>query len=165
MDTVTYKTKSEVGVVQAKKSAIIERELTRILEEKGVLSPAVIVDEARDEASPLHPFFEWRDDVAAEKYRQSQAMAMILATKMVCELMSTDNKQPTVKTTKSSLVRSFLPFIRGNGFATRPVVLNDQEVREAFIARKKGELKSWCASVIDIPELVSVREALEKLLE
>ena len=47
-------------------------ELNRIYTKNGALNPADIVDESRPEDAPLHDCFEWRDDVAAEKYREQQ---------------------------------------------------------------------------------------------
>jgi len=50
--------------------------------EKG-LSPKTLVDASRDENAPLHGEFEWRDDVAAEKYRLSQAQGIIQNLRIV----------------------------------------------------------------------------------
>lgn len=41
------------------------------------LTPKTLLDANRDEDTPLHDYFEWRDDVAAEKYRESQAQYII----------------------------------------------------------------------------------------
>lgn len=43
----------------------------------GLLRPQAVVDDARDEDSPLHGAFEWDDGVAAEKYRIDQAQRLI----------------------------------------------------------------------------------------
>ena len=51
----------------------------------GKLTPAAVVDSARPEESVLHEDFEWRDDVAAEKYRQGQARQMVGAVRIVRE--------------------------------------------------------------------------------
>lgn len=48
-------------------------ELNRIYQKRGELVPRDIVDESRPQDAVLHPCFEWRDDVAAEKYRENQA--------------------------------------------------------------------------------------------
>jgi hypothetical protein len=37
------------------------------------LTPAVVVQDAQIHGSPLHPFFEWDDRVAASKHREDQA--------------------------------------------------------------------------------------------
>lgn len=51
----------------------------------GLLRPQAVVDEARDEKSPLHNAFEWDDGVAAEKYRLDQAQRLIRSFRVVCE--------------------------------------------------------------------------------
>lgn len=42
-----------------------------------VVEPSEIVNKARDESTELHKCFEWRDDIAAEKYRLHQARVML----------------------------------------------------------------------------------------
>jgi hypothetical protein len=41
------------------------------------LTPAMVVDAARPEDSPIHLCFEWDDEAAAEKHRQDQARVLI----------------------------------------------------------------------------------------
>lgn len=45
----------------------------------GSVTPAMVVDEARADDSPLHPAFEWHEDVAAELYREEQARHLMRA--------------------------------------------------------------------------------------
>lgn len=52
-------------------------ELDRICSKHGHLKASVVVDEARVETSPIHCAFEWDDSVAAEAYRERQAMGLI----------------------------------------------------------------------------------------
>lgn len=52
-------------------------ELDRIYKERGRLDAADVVEESRPKSAPLHPCFEWRDNVAAEKYREHQARNLI----------------------------------------------------------------------------------------
>jgi hypothetical protein len=51
--------------------------LRDILDRRGEHTPAVIVDEARPDDAPLHEYFEWDDDVAAERHREAQARRLI----------------------------------------------------------------------------------------
>lgn len=51
--------------------------LTDILTRRGVLTPAVVVDESRPEDAPLHGDFVWDNDEAGELYRQVQAAHII----------------------------------------------------------------------------------------
>jgi len=43
----------------------------------GRLKPLAVVDEARNVKHPLHPYFEWDDQVAATSYRMEQARTLI----------------------------------------------------------------------------------------
>jgi hypothetical protein len=43
----------------------------------GAVTPKALVEVARDAKSPIHQYFEWNDEVAAEKYRLYQARTLI----------------------------------------------------------------------------------------
>lgn len=43
----------------------------------GVVTPGMVLDEARDEASVLHGAFTWDDGAAAEKWRVHEAQQLI----------------------------------------------------------------------------------------
>lgn len=51
--------------------------LTCIYQQRGELTPQIVVDEARPADSALHSRFEWDDQTAAEEYRKVQAAHMI----------------------------------------------------------------------------------------
>lgn len=51
----------------------------------GLLRPADVVEEARDENSPLHGAFCWDDTEAARLYRLDQAQRLIRKFKVVIE--------------------------------------------------------------------------------
>lgn len=48
----------------------------------GGLTPPIVVEEARAKDHPLHDYFEWRDGIAAEKYREDQARALIRSVRI-----------------------------------------------------------------------------------
>ncbi len=52
-------------------------EIRAIYVRHGRLTPALVVDEARDETHPLHTHFQWDDSIAGEQYRQVQAARLI----------------------------------------------------------------------------------------
>lgn len=64
--------------------------LTAIHDEHGVLTPALVVDVARDPEHPLHSRFEWDDGIAAEKYRLVQA-GELLRVKLAKDPARPDN--------------------------------------------------------------------------
>lgn len=51
--------------------------LKAIEDREGRLTPAAVLDVARDKASVLHSEFEWNDGVAAEQWRLEQARRLI----------------------------------------------------------------------------------------
>ena len=58
-------------------------ELTRIYADNGELSAPLVVDEARPDDAPLHPAFEWDDQVAAELHREHQARTLIRSVQII----------------------------------------------------------------------------------
>lgn len=60
-------------------------ELCEKLESTVGLTPKTLLDASRGENSLLHNEFEWRDDVAAEKYRECQASHIIRSLIVVSE--------------------------------------------------------------------------------
>lgn len=106
--------------------------LTDIYRENGTLTPALVVDIARDPGHPLHNRFEWDDTVAAEKYRQVQAGELIRAVK-VTEATGDDT---------DVRVRAFHSVPRPDGTTYVPV----EEVREDDFTRQlviKAAEREW----------------------
>jgi hypothetical protein len=56
--------------------------LQAIYDERGELTPALVVDVARDDRHPLHTRFEWNNTLAAEKYRRHQAHELIKSVRL-----------------------------------------------------------------------------------
>lgn len=57
-------------------------QLQGIYDERRSLTPADVVDVARDPEHPLHERFEWDDSVAGERWRQHQAGELIRSVKI-----------------------------------------------------------------------------------
>lgn len=56
--------------------------LTDIYRRRGSLTPRDVVDESVSPDSPLHHRFEWDDTVAGDRFRLTQASAMIRSAKV-----------------------------------------------------------------------------------
>ncbi len=61
-------------------STNLREQLQTIRDEHGALSPALVVEVARDPEHPLHGRFEWDDTLAAEKWRLEQAGQLLRVT-------------------------------------------------------------------------------------
>jgi hypothetical protein len=57
-------------------------EIKAIRDRHGKLTPKLVLDTARDASHPLHSRFEWRDGLAAEKYRLIQAQELIASVRL-----------------------------------------------------------------------------------
>lgn len=64
-------------------AAVAGEELERIAERDGEIRTATVVDEARPDDAPLHPVFEWDDEIAAESYRRHQARHLIRSVRVI----------------------------------------------------------------------------------
>ena len=150
---IQYKPK----VKRERKSVVVDAELEKIYVKHGKVDIDVVLAEAAKPKNPLHSYFEWNDQKAGEKYRKVQAYSMIMASKFVVQLVS-DGKSPSI--VDSASVRRLVSAFRGEGFRMRADALGDDGARAAIIETKKNALKSWCNSVIDIPELAEIRQTI-----
>lgn len=58
-------------------------QLQAIYDQAGTLTPALVVDTARDPGHPLHDRFDWDNAVAGEAWRKHQAHELITSVKIV----------------------------------------------------------------------------------
>ena len=155
-------------VVVERKGKVVERELDKIAGEHGTISPELVVKEARNRNHPLHRFFDWNDKSAGMKYRLEQAADMIRASKYLDVLQNAREVPLGVEEVPEGEVRrmrAYLPTYEDRVFVPRATVLDDREMREAFVERKIGELRGWCNSVSDVEELRSLWEKILRSID
>ena len=160
--TTSYVQKDEA--LKKRKSHVVEEQLKRIYTEAGQLTPDLILSKARDARHPLHASFEWDDSIAGEKFRRVQATQMLLASKFVC-MLAGQKRGELPEVISAGPVRQFLPESRGGPFRMRNEVLSDDGKRAEFVERKRAALKSWCQSVVDVPELKGICKTILDMLD
>lgn len=124
------------------------------LEEKGKLTPAALVDVSRAEDAPLHKCFEWADEIAAEKYRQSQASSMLRHLEIVTTKKK-DDPEPVS-------IRTFFP-VPQEGYRSISYIMSDEEKRENLLRQAKDELARFRHKYKMLKELAPVFAAIEKV--
>lgn len=67
---------------RVEKPSIYAAALAAIEQKHGRLTPALVVEEARDTEHPLHDEFTWDDSVAAKQWREAQAREIIRAARI-----------------------------------------------------------------------------------
>lgn len=63
-------------------STHLRAQLQAIYDQHRKLTPALVVDEARDPQHPLHARFEWDDSIAGERWRHHQAHELITSVRV-----------------------------------------------------------------------------------
>jgi len=122
-----------------------------------------IVEKARDENSAMHVLFEWNNDIAAEKWRETQAGHIMRHLKISYTESSREEDEPETKTIKP--VRLFYGNpTEGSGFVSIMKVMSDADMYHQLLARAKSELNAFREKYKMLKELQPVFEAIEKAL-
>ena len=138
-------------------------ELDRIRRRDGTLRPDVVVDEARPEEAPLHPAFEWRDQVAAEQWREHQASTLIKVVRVV----PSAPVEPRVASVRpvtqaaAAVVQRYDPLAREVMEAVGAVVEARRKVQELKLrTQRMGDRKSMAVLGVAFGMLDEAHEAL-----
>ena len=131
-------------------------EVESIHKELGMVKPADVVDRARDKSNPLHPQFEWRDSVAAEKHRCQQARQMISNLVVV----TIDGEEEGV------LSPAYVSVITSEesgerGYVRVSCALNDDELRERALQDALRMLNGLRRRYSSLTRLVKLLDGVE----
>lgn len=101
----------------------------------GILQVDAVLDEAKDESSPLHGHFEWDDSVAAEAHRRYQARVLIQRCKI------------TVVESEPTTIRAFVSLQSdreaGGGYRMTTKVMDDAALREELMHDIRLTIARW----------------------
>ncbi len=140
-------------------SSGLRDQLQAIYDKHERLTPALVVEEARDESHPLHNRFEWDDAVAGEAWRKRQAGDLIRSVKI---------KRVTKGNASMSFpkVRAFQPIRTDDGYVYEPseVVASDPFLTKMLLRDMEREWRTmrdrydafsefWNMVYSDIPDL------------
>ncbi len=145
-----WKPKSHVAIDAQKAGERVEK-----LREKanGLLTPAMVVDDARSAKSPLHEAFEWDDDRAAEEYRLSQARHLV-----ACLVVTIDVEGATHAPTRAFV---HVKQDEDKGYTSIGHAMSDEDLRAQVLAKAWKELLAWKARYGELQELGRVFKAIE----
>jgi hypothetical protein len=101
----------------------------------GVLMVDDVLNEARNESSPLHDHFEWDDSVAADAHRRYQARVLIQRCKI------------TLVDSAPTQVRAFVSLQSdreiGGGYRLTTTVMDDEAMREELLRDIRLTIARW----------------------
>ena len=138
-----------------KTDAEVAGKVCKGLEETVGLTSKTLLDASRPEDAPLHDEFEWRDDVAAEKYRESQAGNIIRNLVIVEEEKNVSTRAFVTLTEKKK---------ENNNYHDVVEVLQDGEKRSALYNLAMKELRSFKQKYSEMKEFKKVIEAIDELV-
>lgn len=117
---------------------IVKREIVKLCDTDGYVTPYQVLDAARDVSSPLHAFFEWDDSAAAEAFRLIQATGLIRSVRV--KVTTSDEEERSV--------RGFLPArIAGRelppgAYIPQDDIVNDPAAKEAVLRQMQRDIAS-----------------------
>ena len=119
------------------------------------VTPANVLEKARNKKTELHKCFEWDDSVAGEKYRLIQARQII----QHFVIIPPDDEEDTPK------VRSYqITTERSKYEPTRMFLQNPDEYKE-LLKRAKNELEAFKQRYKTLTELETIFEEIDIFLE
>lgn len=124
--------------------------LQSVYDRHGVLTPAIVLDEARDPAHPLHHRFTWDDDAAAESWRKHQAQELIRSVRIVY--------REATDTEPARSVRAFHAIRRENGHVYEPAekVAEDPFAKKLLLADMEREWRALHRRYSDFAEFAEM---------
>ena len=141
------------------KSEVVRQELLEICREnRGVLRPEDVVEQARSPKSVLHGLFQWDDSEAAREYRLWQARELIRVSVV---MLPEAGGEPT---------RAFVSLMddrtkEAGGYRCLTTVLGNARQRAALLEQALKELQYWQRKYQQLSELVPVFEARERVMK
>jgi len=123
----------------------------------GFITPAAVVEKAKDEASVIHDCFEWDNDTAADKYRLQQAGELIRNIVTVCK--TEDEAVPLT-------VRAFVNVKSEaeRGYKGIAAVVTKPDEYAYLLGCAKNELEAFEKKYAVLTELRSVFRAISEVL-
>lgn len=133
-------------------------------ENGGYLSPAAVVEAAKEPGSVLHAEFEWDDAAAAESYRLAQAGALIRRVKFTLVREDKATKEIEMRTTRAYQSR---PSARTAEKGYEPVadIMRDESKRDELIAQVLKELLAYRKRYADLVALSAIWNAIDDAIE
>jgi hypothetical protein len=136
-----------------KVSAAVAAEVMDRLAEENRLNAPDLVEESRPEDAPLHSEFEWDDSVAAEKWREEQAGALI--RHLVVRIEANEQEYPTRQ--------YFMVQKEANTYEPIHVILRDEDKTAMLLEQAKRELQAFRAKYAGLKELSEVIRAIDSV--
>jgi len=113
-----------------------------------------VVELARPEDNPLHDDFDWRDDIAGQKWRIHQAHMMLCNLIVKCEEICSDPEAE---------VRAFISVEEKSVYKPIEVVLKSEDDYNYMLNKAKRELQAFKRKYATLQELKPLFAMIDEL--
>jgi hypothetical protein len=125
---------------------VIGTRLSQVIEESGLfLTAQAVIDDARPEMSPLHPYFTWDDRLCGQHWRDYEARHMLRSIHVVIGEgeearqvrafhVVTRMSDDEIDTAAADAERGYYPIVR---------IMGDDRLMDQIIERALKELQGW----------------------
>ena len=127
-------------------------------ENNGTVSPAGVVEKAKNTRNPLHRFFDWNDGDAAEKYRLWQARNLINHITIEIRYDHTKKEQKAFFSVNSTPDETKL----NRTYITVERVLSEPQLRKQVLKRAFNEVEYWKSRYTQYNELEKIFKAIRE---
>lgn len=122
---------------------------------KGELTPADVVEDAKNPNSPLHPFFEWSDTKAAREYRLQQARGLI---RSIVAIYVSPNEPARRINAFVHIPEPGAPHYREASHA-----MSQERTRALVLQRAWAEFQAWRRRYADLREFSSLFDLADEV--
>ncbi len=132
---------------------------------EGHISPGILLEAAKDPASPFHTLFEWDDTKAGDNFRLMQAASIIRRWKG--SVMRIDQGEQKVVIQTIRRVQS-PKGSRKNGqasYETVEQIMSDPAKRSDMVRTVRKELLSYRQRYAELTELAAVWREIDRVME
>jgi len=124
----------------------------------GELRPQHIVESAKWTRSPLHNYFDWDNESAAEKHRIDQARQMVRSIFLVVETPEGPRETRAFVSVTSNIED-------GKRYVDVATALTTKDYRSQIIDEALRAVKTWRAKYRDYKELTPIFKAIDDMEE
>ena len=130
----------------------VGEELERIRVDKGKLTADLVLEDAKNEDSPLHAAFEWDNDAAAHQHRLNQARRLIVSIRII---------NSPIQTSVPAFVSVRTPD-RGRDYMPTIEAMNDEQLRARVLLEIKQFAEALQRRYAHFSEVADIIAGLKK---
>lgn len=154
---MVYEWKQASAVFSKADATSVFGELQAIREQNGGLTPAMVVERARDESSAMHALFPWDDAEAARVGRE------LIASKMIRSIRVTIVSARGKPIATNAFVSRPDPSNKGKrSYVATTEAMDDEEGRALILRQAWAELHAWRRRFSELQELAQIFDVIDR---